>query len=48
MEILNFLSGKGHKKIGKEKITGLYANPERINYDTVIEYYQNVLKKERE
>jgi len=48
MEILNVLTIKGHKKIGKEKIKELERNPDRVDYDTVIEYYQAVLKKERE
>jgi hypothetical protein len=39
---------KGFKKINKEKIKDLEADPERIDYDAVIEFYQNVLKKERE
>lgn len=48
IEILNVLTIKGHKKIGKEKIKELERNPDRIDYDSVIEYYQAVLKKERE
>ena len=50
MEILNALTIKGHanKKIGKDKIKELEKNPDRVDYDAVIEYYQAVLKKERE
>ena len=45
---MNVLLIKGFKKINKEKIKDLEADPERIDYDAVIEFYQNVLKKERE
>ena len=47
-EIINVLMVKGFKKINKEKLKDLEAEPERIDYDTIIEFYQNVLKKERE
>jgi hypothetical protein len=39
---------KGFKKIGKDKIKDLEANQDKVDYDNVIEFYQNVLKKERE
>ena len=39
---------KGFKKVGKQSLKGLEAEPDRIDYDEVIEFYQNVLKKERE
>ena len=45
-EILNVLLVKGHKKIGKEKIKDmLAADPETLDYDLVIEFYQGVLRK---
>jgi hypothetical protein len=47
-ELLNTLMIKGFKKIGKDKIKDLEADPEKIDYDTVIEFYQGVLRKERE
>jgi len=47
-QILQELTAKGFKKVGKEKIKDLEAHPEKIDYDGVIEFYQNVLKKERE
>ena len=47
-EIINVLMVKGFKKINKEKLKDLEADPEKIDYDVVIEFYQNVLKKERE
>jgi len=31
---------KGHKKINKDKIKDLQNYPERINYENVIEFYQ--------
>lgn len=48
IDILNILTVKGFKKIGKEKIKDLEADPERADYDNIIEFYQNVLRKERE
>lgn len=39
---------KGYKKVGKEKIKDLEANTDKLNYDQVIEFYQGVLRKERE
>ena len=45
---MNVLLIKGFKKIGKDKIKDLEADPEKIDYDVVIEFYQNVLRKERE
>ena len=39
---------KGYKKIGKDKIKDLEANPDKIDYDAVIEFYQGVIKKERD
>lgn len=48
LEILNVLTIKGFKKIGKERIKDLEERHERIDYDSVIEFYQNVLRKERE
>lgn len=48
MSIINGLAVKGFKKIGKEKIKDLEKNPDKVDYDTIIEFYQNVLRKERE
>jgi hypothetical protein len=48
LEILNILSIKGFKKLNKEKIKDLQNNPDKISYDSVIEFYQQVLRKERE
>jgi len=42
------LQAKGFKKVGKDKIKELEANHDRINYDNIIEFYQNILRKEKE
>lgn len=47
-EIVGILVQKGYKKIGKDKVKDLEAAPEKIDYEAVIEFYQTVLKKERE
>jgi len=39
---------KGFKKIGKEKIKDLETHADKIDYNMIIEFYQNILKKERE
>ena len=39
---------KGFKKIGKEKIKDMENDPDRVDYDVVIQFYQDVLRKERE
>jgi len=38
----------GYKKIGKDKIKDLEQHQDKIDYDVVIEFYQNVKRKERE
>lgn len=38
----------GYKKIGKDKIKDLEQHQDKIDYDAVIEFYQNVKRKERE
>ena len=48
LEVLNVLTIKGYKKVGKDKIKDLEKNHDKIDYDSVIEFYQQVLKKERE
>jgi hypothetical protein len=47
-QIVSQMAQKGYKKIGKDKIKDLEANPDKIDYDSVIEFYQGVIKKERE
>ena len=41
-------SQKGIKKIGKHKIDDLKKNQNLIKYDVIIEFYQNLNKKEKE
>ena len=45
---MNILTIKGFKKVGKDKIKDLEADQDKVDYDVLIELYQNVLKKERE
>lgn len=39
LEIINILVLKGFKKIGKDKIKDLENNPDKIDFDVVIEFY---------
>ena len=48
IEILGSLRDKGFKKVKKERIKDLLEKTERIIYDDVIEFYQGILKRERE
>lgn len=48
IEIITILSQKGYRKVKKDRIKDLLVQQEKINYDDVIDFYQNVLKKERE
>lgn len=48
IEILGLLKDKGFKKVKKERIKDLLVNTDKVVYDDVIEFYQNILKKERE
>ena len=36
------------KKVGKNKVETMIAEPEKINYDEIIVFYEGVLAKERE
>ena len=47
-EILKVLLSKGFKKVGKQTIKIMEAEPERQDYDEIIDFYQAILKKERE
>ena len=47
--VASMLAGqKGIKKIGKVKITDMLSNESLIKYDLIMDYYQNLLKKEKE
>ena len=48
MNILQLLASKGFKKIGKYKIVEMLNNQNLIKYDTVMDFYQNWMKKEKE
>lgn len=48
IEIITILQQKGYRKVKKDKIKDLLVQTDKINYDDVIDFYQNVLKKERE
>lgn len=46
-EVLQELVRKGVKKIGSEKIADMQRKDE-FDYDTILNFYQNLLKKEKE
>lgn len=46
-EVLAELSRRGIKKVGKEKISDMERKGE-FDYDEVMNYYQSLLKKEKE
>ena len=48
IEILGSLRDKGFKKVKKERIKDLLEKTDKIVYDDVIEFYQGILKRERE
>lgn len=48
LEIILILQQKGYRKVKKDRIKDLLVQHDKINYDDVIDFYQNVLKKERE
>ena len=45
---MGILKDKGFKKVKKERIKDLLLQTDRIVYDDVIEFYQGILKRERE
>lgn len=47
-EVLQELLTRGIKKVGKDKIQELDKREEDLDYDTVMTFYQNVLRRERE
>jgi hypothetical protein len=48
IEILKILDSKGFKKAGKLNIRNALSEPDKIDYDEIIEFYQKLLIKERE
>jgi hypothetical protein len=47
-EVLQELNNRGIKKVGKDKIQELERKEEDLDYDTIMNFYQNVLKREKE
>lgn len=47
-EVLSELLSRGIKKVGKDKIQELDKREEDLDYDTIMTFYQNVLRRERE
>lgn len=47
-EVLNELSQRGIKKVGKDRIDVLEKREEDLDYDTIMTFYQNVLRREQE
>ena len=48
-EVIMDLSRKGIKKIAGVKISDKFEGvPEGLDYDTIMNFYQNLLKKEKE
>lgn len=49
-EVLNELSQRGVKKVGKDRIVDLErrGQEEDLDYDTIMTFYQNVLRREQE
>lgn len=47
-EVLNELSQRGLKKVGKDRIADLERREEDLDYDTIMTFYQNVLRREQE
>jgi len=43
IEILKILDSKGFKKAGKINIRNALGEPDKIDYDEIIEFYQKLL-----
>ena len=46
--VLNELSQRGIKKVGKDRIVDLERREEDLDYDSIMTFYQSVLHKEQE
>lgn len=46
--VLRELSIRGVKQIGKEKITKMESSEKELDYENIMAFYANVLKKDRE
>jgi len=47
-EVLQELKSRGTDKVGKDRITELERREEDLDYDTIMNFYQKVLRKEKE
>lgn len=47
-DVLNELSQRGLKKVGKDRIIDLEKREEDLDYDAIMTFYQNILRRERE
>ena len=47
-EVLQELVSRGKTKVGKEKISDLERKEDDLDYDTIMNFYQNELRKEKE
>lgn len=47
-EVLSELLNRGIKKVGKEHIKNMERSEDDLDYDMIMNFYQNVLRKERE
>ncbi len=45
-EVLNQLSQRGLKKVGKDRIVDLERREEDLDYDSIMTFYQQVLRRE--
>lgn len=48
VDILEYLRKRGYKKIGKTQINAMLENHSVIKFDHVIDFYENLMKKDKE
>ena len=47
-EVLRELSVRGVKQIGKDRIQALEMSDQELDYESIMAFYPNILKKDRE
>lgn len=47
-EVLRELSVRGVKQIGKDRIQALEMSDQELDYESIMAFYSNILKKDRE
>lgn len=47
-EVLLDLNARGVKKIGKDKVQQLMREDSELDYESVMQFYMNILKKDRD